>query len=350
VLRGCAALSVLCFHVWLYRPQGQPGPRHSLSAKVLFELNLGLICFFVLSGFLLYRGFVRAMLSGREVNLRRYALRRAARILPAYYVCLAGSLLLYEAVGAGSLVPPPHQLVLFAVFAQSYSTGTFTAIDAVTWTLCVEVLFYLLLPVFAALASRVGPRRHARQVLLLCSLLAVSVVWNGVVSARGWGPVAAKSLPAYLGAFACGMLVALELERRRRPIGRLAAALLALAGMAIVIFTGFGHEQWGSHTLEHRLLADLPAAVGFALIVAAVAGRAPAERRRVPPALAGLGVISYGLYLWHIPLILVLLQLGLLPTALLARLVVVALGAGVLATLSWRCVERPALRWAHRSG
>src|SRR5258705_6456505 len=82
-LRGLAALSVLSFHVWLYRVDRPHGSHPTLVDKVLFEANLGLICFFVLSGYLLYRPFARAALTGSgRVRVRRFAARRVARIVP----------------------------------------------------------------------------------------------------------------------------------------------------------------------------------------------------------------------------------------------------------------------------
>ena len=62
--------------------------------------------------------------------------------------------------------------------------------------------------------------------------------------------------------------------------------------------------------------------------------------------LARIGVVSYGLYLWHLPLLLVLRDAGALPHDLVPRTLVVLGVALVAATLSWRLVERPALTWA----
>ncbi|HEX4673125.1 MAG TPA: acyltransferase family protein, partial [Solirubrobacteraceae bacterium] len=62
-LRALAALSVVCFHVWLYRfPDPTRIRRSGLFDYVLSDFRLGLILFFVLSGYLLYRGFARAAL------------------------------------------------------------------------------------------------------------------------------------------------------------------------------------------------------------------------------------------------------------------------------------------------
>ncbi len=348
---------MIAFHVWLYHPDGSlPGPRQALGDKVMFELNLGLICFFVLSGFLLYRPFATAALSGSDrIDLRTYALRRAARILPAYYACLAGALLLYEAVGAAQLVPPAGQVLRFLYFGQSYWANTLTAVDAVTWTLCIEVAFYVLLPVLGWVALRVGPRRIGAQVAFLAALVGVSAAWNAAANLSGWGPVATKSLPAYIGDFALGMLAALWVAHRgasgrgQRALAPGRGLVLALAGAGIVVANGYWHERWGSHTVSHQVLMDLPAAAGFALLIAAVsAGANPAASLLATRPLVAAGRISYGLYLWHIPLILALTALGLLPGDLLARLVLV-LGVTVLAAwASWRAIERPALLWAHR--
>src|SRR3954464_3295176 len=84
-LRALAALSVVCFHVWLYRfPDPTRIRQSSLFDNVLSDFRLGLILFFVRPGSLLYRGFARAALRrAQPVDVGVYALRRAARILPA---------------------------------------------------------------------------------------------------------------------------------------------------------------------------------------------------------------------------------------------------------------------------
>src|ERR1700750_3385474 len=85
--RALAALSVVCFHVWLYRfPDPTRIRQSSLFDNVLSDFRLGLILFFVLSGYLLYRGFARAALTCEaRVYLRSYARRRVARIVSAYW-------------------------------------------------------------------------------------------------------------------------------------------------------------------------------------------------------------------------------------------------------------------------
>src|SRR3954449_1045352 len=196
-LRALAALGVLTFHVWLYRVGDAPGPRRTIEDHLLFQGNLGLICFFVLSGYLLYRSFARAALTGRRADLSGYARRRVARIVPAYYACVLGCLLLFALVGYSDTLPPSSGLPLFAVFAENYSMDTLMKIDPVMWTLCVEATFYVLLPLLGLAAFLLGPRRAGHQAGVLLALVAVSALWNTV----SHGPIASKSLVTYIGHF-----------------------------------------------------------------------------------------------------------------------------------------------------
>jgi peptidoglycan/LPS O-acetylase OafA/YrhL len=348
-LRALAAISVLVFHVWLYAPNGPPSPRTSLWDKVMFELNLGLICFFVLSGFLLYRAFARASLSdGPRVDFKRYAVRRAARIVPAYWVCLAGSVVLYWLLGPRQMLPSIEQIPLFAVFAQNYSADTVMALNPVTWTLSIEMALYLTLPLIGLAAYRLGPKRIGYQVALLVSLIGVTIAWNAMVYTGDWRPIGPKVLPAYIGHFALGMLGALWFERSRKvgsgPLGASATAVLFAAGAGIVFLGAYWHEAGGGG-LTYATFSGLPAALGFTLMItAAAAGQGPAISWLRARPLVAIGVISYGVYLWHLPLLLVTRHVGLMPDPFVLRVMVVlslALAAGFA---SWRLVERPMIR------
>ena len=95
------------------------------------------------------------------------------------------------------------------------------------------------------------------------------------------------------------------------------------------------------------MVRDLPAALGFAAVVAAVAARPPAALSCAP--LRGLGTISYGLYLWHLPVLLWLRFEGLLPSAgFVGPWVEVAALSTVVAIASWVLVERPVIEAAGR--
>ena len=351
-VRALAALSVVFFHAWLYRIDEPPGQRTALFDKVLFEASIGLICFFVLSGFLLYRSFARAALSGSDpVDVGRYAVRRAARILPAYYVCLLGCLLLYWVIGPSRLVPQAELLPLFTLFAQNYSIDTVMGINPVTWTLCVEASFYALLPLLGIAALRLGPRRVGAQAAMLVGLVGITIASNLLLHSTDGGRLVSKMLPTYIGFFAIGMLAALWIEwrplrRGRDSFGPVPTAALMAAGFAVVAVHAYRRETLGSFNWMWTTFGNLPAAVGFALVIAAAAaGTGPALRWLSTRPLAGLGVISYGIYLWHLPLLLVVRETGLLPATFAPRLaVVLSLAIGV-AALSWFLIERPIMRY-----
>jgi peptidoglycan/LPS O-acetylase OafA/YrhL len=348
-VRGLAALSVFVFHIWLY---GAKGSKSNLSAEIFNEFRIGLICFFVLSGYLLYGAFARAARrQAGEVPMRRYLLRRGARILPAYYVSLIGSLILLEAVAGSPDVRMPDEggFTLFFFFAQNYSDSTIMKLNPVTWTLCLEVAFYVLLPVLGAFAYHLAKGRRGPQVALLGGLVALGLAWNVVGYLDAWTQPATKALPAYLPYFAAGMLLSLLVEARREDgralrLGGWSTAAVMLAGVALVLGNGWWHATSPGLAHDPLLVAlhDLPAGIGFALVIlAVVAGRGLSLGWLRSRPLAELGVISYGFYLWHVPLILFVKEMAAeTPTALeLAALVSpLALAAGVA---SWLWVERP---------
>ena len=347
-LRGVAALSVLVFHVWDY---ARPVPHAVLDSPADYALNegrLGLILFFVLSGFLLYGPWVRAALSGSLTpHVGRYLIRRASRIVPAYYLAVVGSVvLLWGASGTpGVLLPPATSLPLFAIFAQNYTSATLLTLDAPTWTLAIEASFYLALPLIAVATTKLG-RSRRRQVLLPLALIGAGLVWN---ASTGVAAPFNKALPSALPYFGAGMLVAVCLDGRR--ITRRDARWLMAAGFGAVLLDAALHSGLTPAPIEpfvSRTVRDLPAAAGFAAIVAAAGHRF--ERRSVLSwrPLVALGTISYGVYLWHLPLLLGLRSMDALPLHLIPAFLLVFAVTVAVAMLSWFAVEKPSIRWAQR--
>jgi len=340
----------MIYHVWLLRSDRSTGARHSLFDHVMFDAHLGLFLFFVLSGFLLYRAFSRVALApAGSVNLADYCVHRLARIVPAYYVNIFGCLALYALVGITIFNPPWAQLPLFLIFAQNYSMDTLMKVNVVLWTLSVEMAFYIALPLIGAVAILLGRGRPWRQLVLLLALLAGSFWWNTVFASVKAHEIAHKSLPAYLGCFVCGMVVALWVEVRRTrsasQLRPLQSASLMLAGILIVGLGGWWKETPDLLDLVRSPLENVVPSVGFALMIAAVvAGTGPAVAAFAAKPLALSGTVSYGLYLWHVPVILIGTKLGVLPQEFTARLFAVSVVSFAAAAASWKLVEQPALR------
>ncbi len=350
-LRAVAALSVLAYHAWLYSlPRVTSGHRETTGDLIWHELRLGLVLFFVISGFLLYGPWVRACAarSARRPETFAYFVRRAARIVPAYWLCIVVSaLVLWPIDGTpGVRLPEAVDLWKFFVFAQNFSEDTLLKLDAPMWTLAVEATFYVLLPLLGAFAVATRHRAGAVVVALLFGF--VGFLYNLHYSDQSGLPATvSKVLPAMAPYFAAGMLCAVAAHGRR--LGRTTMWVVLVTGIVLVV----GDAWWaadeatrGSHDQKLRIWRDLPAAIGFGLIILAVtdAVRAPAALAARP--VRWVGEVSYGLYLWHVPILLLLRHHGLLPRSA-GWALAVALGPVLLAAwLSWRYVEAPAQRRA----
>ncbi|UTI62547.1 acyltransferase [Paraconexibacter antarcticus] len=350
-LRAVAALSVVGYHAWLYTlPTVSSAERGGTSDYVWHELRLGLVLFFVLSGFLLYGPWVRsAATGGRAPSVRGYAIRRAGRILPAYWVAIAASVLLlwwYDRT-PGVRLPDGGNLWLFAVFGQNFRADTLLTLNPPSWTLAVEATFYLALPLLGLLALR---GRRAGVVLAPVLFLLAGVAYNYAMSSRGGlSPIVSKVLPAYTPYFGVGMLAAV-LAYGRTLAPRVGWALLG-AGVVLVV----GDALWaadaatrGSHDQALRIWRDLPAATGFALVLLAVTTAVRAPRLLTARPVVRVGELSYGIYLWHVPLLLFLRAQGVLPLFTTGALAVILPLTFLVAAASWRFVEQPAQAWSRR--
>jgi peptidoglycan/LPS O-acetylase OafA/YrhL len=351
-LRGLAALTVFLFHGWLYTmPAPDASHRSSLADYAAHEMRLGLVAFFVLSGFLLSRPWFAAALGGRRPpSVRRYLRSRAARIAPAYYAALAGSIaLLWGLAGSpGVRLPPAGELPLFFVFAQNLSPSSVMKLDPPMWSLAVEVSFYALLPLLGWVALRL-PARRRTQALVPLGLLALGVLFNWSIAGRGLGMTFSRSLAAMLPYFAAGMLAAVALHGQ--AIGPRARRALIGGGLALVLADAVVQAAAPAAGIDTGLVflvvRDLPSAAGFALVIGAVAAT-PSSRVLGGRALAGLGAVSYGFYLWHVPVLVFMRGHDLLP--LHPVLGPLAAFAPVLAVsgLSWVALERPVIAWARQ--
>src|SRR4051794_2934918 len=347
-LRGLAALGVLVLHVWMfsYGDSGKP-PKGALDFA-LGELRLGVQLFFVLSGFLIFRPFVGAALGGarRMPSLARYAIRRAARILPGYWLALGVSFLLLRHLDHPMQVDPA-QLPIFLAFAENHFDATIKHLDPPMWTLAIEVSFYAALPLAGWLALRLGAHR-GRQFALTLAIVAAGLLSTVLAYTHRWPQTLSTSLLPHLVEFGAGMTVAVALHGRRLP--RLSAALLAAAGVVLVIMNSWWHALSIGPQEVRSLVGDAPGVAGIALVLATlIAGPWRATLLARGPA-KWLGTISYGVYLIHFPVIVGLRMTGHWPEGdhLGRQLLAVMAITLPLATLCWFVVERPAIRWARR--
>jgi peptidoglycan/LPS O-acetylase OafA/YrhL len=371
-LRAVAALNIVTFHVMLALQLEYTSWSHVINSY-WYYLSTGVQLFFVLSGFLLFMPYARAMLDGEALpSVRRFYQRRALRILPAYLVCLVILVALKSLVDGvrfslGDVVT--HLTLINDAFPQynrDYN-GPF-------WTLAVEAQFYLLLPLMALIVAKVNsgrrsPRRIAVGVgLLIVGALALRLVDTLVIASMpanaslttspgGVFVLATMGMQGkYLEVFAVGMLCSLlyvlTVERGMLSPERLQRAarwaLVACVAVIAIAIPGFKLDGvmvtpgavWGLEVIGRPLLVG----IGYgALVLALVWGgrwiRKPFEFAPV----RFIGLISYSLYLWHLPII-----HGDVSVFLGVPMVVKIAGALLVAYLSYQMVERPFLRRRHR--
>jgi peptidoglycan/LPS O-acetylase OafA/YrhL len=350
-LRGIAALGVLVLHVWMFSYGDSHKPPKGFEEYAIGELRLGVQLFFVLSGFLIFRPFAAAILDStrRLPELRRYVIRRSARILPGYWLALGASFLLLRHLDHPMQVDPA-ELPIFLVFAQNHFLETIKHLDPPMWTLAIEMSFYATLPVFGFIAYKlVGGRGRAPLTALTLLVVAGGALSTALAYTHHWPQTLSTSLLPHLVEFGAGMTVAALLHGRatlRRPL----AGALALLGVALVIANSWWHALGIGSQDARSIVGDAPGVAGLALVlVVLAAGPWPARLLARGPA-KWLGSISYGVYLFHFPVIVFLRMTERWPEASLTQELLKVMAITLpLATASWLLVERPAIRWAQRA-
>jgi peptidoglycan/LPS O-acetylase OafA/YrhL len=347
-LRGLAATGVLVLHTWMFSYGDSHRPPKGLLDFTLGELRLGVQLFFVLSGFLLFRPFVGAALDGarRGPSLARYAIRRAARILPGYWLAVAASFLLLRHLDHPMQIDPA-QLPVFLLFAQNHFIETIKHLDPPMWTLGIEVSFYATLPLAGLLALKLGGVHRGRQVALTLAVVAGGLLSTVLAYTHHWPQTLSTSLLPHMTEFGAGMTAATLLHRRTLPAR--AAALVALAGVVLIVSNSWWHATGAGSVELRNLVGDAPGVAGIALVLATlVAGPWKAVLLARGPA-KWLGSISYGIYLFHFPVIVFLRMTDRWPQDSLTHELLAVLAITLpAATLSWLLIERPAIRWAQR--
>ena len=378
-LRAIAAGAVVLLHVSLisgftFREGGGVGQYFARG-------EAGVYLFFLISGYLLYRPFVAARFDEARVpDLRAYARRRALRIIPAYWVALTILVVAFDTRRRDDITSLGDVVVYYG-FLQIYFKSTVVGGLQQAWSLCTEMAFYVLLPIWA-LAMRRTRRAHEpvdrvvrTELIGLVGLYALGIVTRWLV-VRGLpaGNVPYDNrldwLPMNADLFALGMGVAVVREwalRHRSPvrtveaIGRhpgLCWIVAAVAYWAVCTRAQLPLGPGANSAGQWMMRQVLYAAASLFLLLPAVFG--PQDHGLVRRLLSSRvmvagGLISYGVYLWHEGVLDVWMRargLTALDTAFPPLLLVTIVGTVTVAALSYVLVEKPALarRASVRSG
>ncbi len=305
-LRAVAALLIVGTHAAYGTGQLANGYLGALYAR----LEIGVPIFFALSGFLLFRPWVRAAATGTPPpSLRRYAFRRIQRIAPAYLIVVLIAYTLYQFRDAG---PNPghtwtgllHHLTLTQIYEPVYFFVMHQGLTQ-TWSLAVEFAFYAALPLMAALLLSVlckGAWRPGLLLVGLVSLAAITPLWLWVQYATDLLPSSAGMwLPAHLVYFVGGMALAV-LQAIGVRVKSLVTVSLAVLSYLVASTPIAGNINFGEVTLGQSLIkVALYAVIACAAVAALVLSADNTFQRLLSAApVVWLGEISYEIFLLHV--------------------------------------------------
>ncbi|GAC1393017.1 MAG: hypothetical protein NVSMB38_18960 [Ktedonobacteraceae bacterium] len=344
-VRAIACLAVVSFHLNYIVQLWNASALGHLAIAIALSGDSGVTLFFVLSGFLLFLPYAKSLLFNDVwPSTRRFYLRRALRIIPGYYA----SLFLLILISHPEYLRLDHlkELGLFLTFFMDSTQATYQKINSPFWSLAVEWQYYLLLP-FLALAMRFIVQRGSlrRRVLTLTGCLLVVIAWG--VYSRYWGlylmqnPEKTFLVPRsvlnvglfflygcggvglhgkFLEDFAVGMIISfcyilsrqLPAESLFHRVTRCLSFWLWAIGILILVFMAMWEANQASHNAwpllyklfwQYNWCREIGLSLGYGCCVAAVLFDNSGLKRMFSwSPLRWIGLISYSMYIWHLPL------------------------------------------------
>jgi len=351
VLRALAAISVVMFHVIGYN---QWTDFYHYPGFLLRQGWLGVDLFFVISGFVISMSLFALFDSGESYRAK-FLIKRAFRICPLHYITCAAFVILIT----------PHlvfqsdiakYVALYATFLYNFDFKHSGLINGPNWSLAIEVQFYLLI------AFIIPFLRKANPWLVLVSSLVIAAAWR---SACYWALkddadkifalfFFTTQLPGMIDSFAMGFVIArimtdLEYAMLRHWCSK---NLWLLNGVAVVAY-GVAHyifsripPSWDDWRLWYRwyilISHHVLTASAFTFLVLISCFLNSPRWLKISAPVRYLGVISYGIYLWHVIVILALKKISDLSPGI--RLILTVGLTIVLASASWHLIEKPLSR------
>ncbi len=276
---------------------------HAAWGSVASKLaSFGVDVFFALRGYLITTLLLRAR-AGLGVNLRAFYIRRARRILPAYYAALVLAALLTWLLG--SLFSDPFRgpadarfftttLPLYFAFVGNWTNASVPSVLDVLWSVCIEEQFYILFPPTIAIGARRWPVVFPVTIVLLCAW--ACRIW---LASRA-DPTLYRNTLAHADGLLLGALLAQLVEMPRSRLREWVAAhaaevevaAIALAAALLILRRGDSPFAYWATYLASAVCAVL-------LVLAFAIGRGPVARVLAWRPLAWLGTLTYVAYLFH---------------------------------------------------
>jgi peptidoglycan/LPS O-acetylase OafA/YrhL len=284
---------------------------HGYWGLVGARLEIGVPIFFVLSGFLLFRPWVKsAATGGPGPSLSRYARHRVRRIMPAYIITVLFAYVLYDFREAGP--NPGHtwlglvrNLTLTQIYCNGYLGKYLHQGLTQMWSLAVEAAFYVSLPLLAYVLLVLICRRRWRPKLVLGALagmMLISPAWLILVHTDHWFPDGARLwLPTYLAWFLAGMMLAVLQAMGVRCYAFMAIPLAIICLFIVATPIGGAPTTSPSSVNEALVKTGFYAAIaGLAVAPLALGDQGWYYRLLATRPMVWLGEISYEIFLIHL--------------------------------------------------
>ena len=361
-LRGLSTILIVVYHISFV--SGYTVAHANSSGAYIDRLNIGVAIFFVLSGFLIFRPFAHSLIHGSPLpKTRNYYLKRAARILPGYWLAL------FVLAGLDALTIVNTSGFIRNVFIVHSFTehNVFTGIRQ-AWTLAVEMSFYVVVPAFAYVFVRQTKRRNG-PVVVSTLLKALSFLFLGAYAFRlfihqidfWFLDTAHIWLPSHMDTLALGMGLAVLVEAPASAKTLLkvknfianhtgsfvvCSVFVWLISANINMAIGLNRTEFHIDLLGHFLygIASVLLVAPFCVDSQALLVKAMSFRL-----FTWLGTISYGIYLWHMAFLGGNFSEKYMPYTendgqVLLRFLVVLPASIAIASLSYYVLERPIMR------
>jgi peptidoglycan/LPS O-acetylase OafA/YrhL len=308
-LRGVAILWVVWYHFFglsFLSPAFDIGTMRVDFTFIPQSGYLGVELFFFLSGFVLFFPYARSLFFGsHQQTMGQYVYRRAVKIVPSYYL----SLLLIVGLGPWLFFPANdevHQVFTHLLFVNNFESSGTVAINAVYWSLPIEVQFYVVFPLLVLIFVR-----YPWMTTTTMSAIAIGYRFWSTACCTTTHAFARYQVPAFLDLFALGMLCAYVFVQIRaksptwshRSDWATVIALVCLSLIVVLLRNLFvPYSPLVGPPANHPEYLFYLAVLIFGFALSTLFAAKPWRRFMRNRVLLYFAVISYNLYLYHLAL------------------------------------------------